>query len=182
MTRHRARTPHVEGKGSGHVPPLLQQRPLHHPERAVCRPWGGMGHTGTKERTWAAGPDRKTQMRLGARGTGWIRTVGSRTPTKGSCAGGAEGHGSPAPQGARHQAAGGGSFLARKTSACALGGSGGSVVASACSELACMPGGSSAGSQLTLLPAVQAPGCRQVDEVTETNRNRLLDNSWSPRL
>ena len=62
------------------------------------------------------------------------------------------------------------------------GGQWGSVVASACSELTRMPGGSSAGSQLTLLPAVQAPGCQRVDEVTETNRNRLLDNSWSPRL
>ena len=114
----------MEGKGSGHVPPLPQQRPLHHPERAVCRPRGGRGHTGTKERAWAAGPDRKTQMRLGAQGTGWIRTVGSWTPTKGGGTGGAGGHGSPAPQGARHRAAGGGSFLARKTPAWALGGSG----------------------------------------------------------
>ena len=88
----------------------------------------------------------------------------------------------PAPQGACPQAVGGGSVLAGQPPAWALGGSGGAVAAShsGCPELARMPDGSSTGSQLTLPTAAEAPGCRRADEVTETDRNCLLDNSWSP--
>ena len=81
----------------------------------------------------------------------------------------------PAPQ-----AVGGGSVLAGRPPAWALGGGGGAVAASACPELARVPDGSSAGSQLTPPTAAEAPGCRRADEVTETDRNCLLDNSWSP--